>query len=104
MMSCTPNGIGIHAATKRSNVEHAQGNQCLPAVRKISKENKRNSRCPATYAKRLRKSSKGNKSRKKENLRLLVEKVYMIAGFLLSYHFVLRFTKEVIRFSNTVTY
>ena len=33
MMSCTPNGIGIHAALKRSNIKHAQGNQCLPAVR-----------------------------------------------------------------------
>ena len=33
--------------------------------RKISKENKRNNSCPATYAKRLRKSSKGNKSWKK---------------------------------------
>ena len=40
MMSCTTNGIGIHAATQRSNIKHAQGNQCLPAARSapISRE------------------------------------------------------------------
>ena len=40
---------------------------------------------------------------KKENLRLLVYKVYVVARFLLSYNFVLSFTKKVIWFSNNVT-
>ena len=40
----------------------------------------------------------------KENLRLLIYKVCMIARFLLSYHFALSGTEKVIRFLNTVTY
>ena len=50
------------------------------------------------------KSVKGNKSKEKENMRLFEHKAYLSAGIPLTYHSVLSFFKNVIRFLNTVTY
>ena len=47
---------------------------------------------------------KGNKSGQKENSRLIEHKPYSSTGILLIYHFVLRFTKNVLSLRNTVTY
>ena len=50
------------------------------------------------------KSVKGNKSGQKENSRLIEHKPNSSTGILLIYHFVLRFTKNVLSLWNTVTY
>lgn len=62
--------------------------------------------------KRSKKFVQGNKNKAKDNSRLFAHKTHLItvscsftiAGFMFIYHFVLSFTKKVIRFLNTVTY